>query len=266
MNCQTFETILTDLSRNQVMDLSVRDSGLAHTKTCDDCAAKLRDQSSITAGLQQMALLSQSEKASNELEQKLTAAFAQRRVVASAPFERASRRQAIRWFAAAAVLILTIGGAATWRQISSSGEETLKAPSVAGNNSADDVERSPSSSTPVSAEDSENQAVTKKADSKPRTANNRRSKRRPTTQNVVEHPREIATSFIPVSGNALIPIDGGLVVRVELPRSALVSFGLPMNMERVDERIKADVVLGNDGLARAIRFIETQGEERARFR
>jgi hypothetical protein len=28
-----------------------------------------------------------------------------------------------------------------------------------------------------------------------------------------------------------------------------------MNMERADERIKADVIVGNDGLARAIRFV-----------
>ena len=44
-------------------------------------------------------------------------------------------------------------------------------------------------------------------------------------------------------------------MRVELPRSALMSFGLPMNMERAGERIKADVVVGEDGLARAIRFV-----------
>jgi hypothetical protein len=30
---------------------------------------------------------------------------------------------------------------------------------------------------------------------------------------------------------------------------------LPMDMERAAERIKADVVVGNDGLARAIRFV-----------
>jgi hypothetical protein len=50
-------------------------------------------------------------------------------------------------------------------------------------------------------------------------------------------------------------MDGGQVMRVELPRSALISFGLPMDMERATERVKADVVVGNDGLARAIRFV-----------
>ena len=67
---------------------------------------------------------------------------------------------------------------------------------------------------------------------------------------------EIATYFIPLMNRELFTqIDGGQVMRVELPRSALMSFGLPMDMERASERIKADVVVGNDGLARAIRFV-----------
>jgi hypothetical protein len=50
--------------------------------------------------------------------------------------------------------------------------------------------------------------------------------------------------------------DGGHIVRVELPRSALVRFGLPVNMDRMNEKVKADVWLGVDGLAHAIRFVQ----------
>ncbi|HKP11776.1 MAG TPA: hypothetical protein VJZ91_06680, partial [Blastocatellia bacterium] len=67
---------------------------------------------------------------------------------------------------------------------------------------------------------------------------------------------EIATSFIALDGgHGLAGPESFQLVRVELPRSALVSFGLPMNVERADERIKADVLVGNDGVARAIRFV-----------
>jgi hypothetical protein len=45
-------------------------------------------------------------------------------------------------------------------------------------------------------------------------------------------------------------------MRVELPRSTLAGFGLPVNMERVNERVKADVLVGPDGQARAIRFVQ----------
>jgi len=68
---------------------------------------------------------------------------------------------------------------------------------------------------------------------------------------------EIVTDFIALShgGARLSAGDGGQLVRVELPRSALERFGLPMNVERANERVKADVLLGEDGMARAIRFV-----------
>jgi hypothetical protein len=35
--------------------------------------------------------------------------------------------------------------------------------------------------------------------------------------------------------------------------------GLPMNVDRNKEMVKADVVVGDDGLARAIRFVYSDG-------
>lgn len=67
---------------------------------------------------------------------------------------------------------------------------------------------------------------------------------------------EITTDFISLGhASRLVDGDGGQLVRVELPRSALVRFGLPMNVEHSGERIKADVLMGEDGIARAIRFV-----------
>src|SRR5207248_5086866 len=66
---------------------------------------------------------------------------------------------------------------------------------------------------------------------------------------------EITTDFLPLTYGGLSQMDGGQVVRVEVPRSALQSLGLPINVERAGERVKADVLVGNDGVARAIRFV-----------
>jgi hypothetical protein len=67
--------------------------------------------------------------------------------------------------------------------------------------------------------------------------------------------QEVATEFIPLmQGAHYAQAEGGHLVRVELPRSALASFGLPVNTES-GGRVKADVWLGDDGLARAIRFV-----------
>ena len=45
------------------------------------------------------------------------------------------------------------------------------------------------------------------------------------------------------------PIERGRVVRVRLPRAALAAFGLPVNEQQAEQPIRADVVLGEDGLA-----------------
>ena len=50
--------------------------------------------------------------------------------------------------------------------------------------------------------------------------------------------------------------EGGLVMRVEMSRYAMARFGFPVNVERYDERVKADVWIGIDGLAHAIRFVQ----------
>ena len=68
---------------------------------------------------------------------------------------------------------------------------------------------------------------------------------------------EVVTDFIAVEGTDPAElVDSPILVRVKLPRAALVKFGLPMNQERSSEFVNADVVLGNDGLARAIRFVQ----------
>ncbi|HEV7904882.1 MAG TPA: hypothetical protein VGO96_13655 [Pyrinomonadaceae bacterium] len=68
---------------------------------------------------------------------------------------------------------------------------------------------------------------------------------------------ESVTEFISLMADApaTSPLESGQLVRVQVPRAALASLGLPLNAERGNEPVKADVLLGGDGLARAIRFV-----------
>jgi hypothetical protein len=76
-------------------------------------------------------------------------------------------------------------------------------------------------------------------------------------QRVERRSDEVATDFLPLTFvDDSRAQESGHVVRVKVPRSALIAFGVPMNMERAGELITADVVIGNDGLARAIRFVQ----------
>ena len=68
--------------------------------------------------------------------------------------------------------------------------------------------------------------------------------------------RELVTEFFPLRYSN-VPARGGYVVRMQVPRTALASFGAtpPAGISN-DPNILADVVVGDDGLARAVRFVQ----------
>jgi hypothetical protein len=49
------------------------------------------------------------------------------------------------------------------------------------------------------------------------------------------------------------------VVRVEVTGSAMIAMGLPVSEDRASETLLADVALGPDGMARAVRFVDDSG-------
>ena len=68
---------------------------------------------------------------------------------------------------------------------------------------------------------------------------------------------EVTTNFIPVIPCQISDcMDRGQLVRVVLPRSSLLYFGLPTNESLLHEGVVADLLISEDGVARAIRFVQ----------
>ena len=65
--------------------------------------------------------------------------------------------------------------------------------------------------------------------------------------------------FIPLPNAArLADTEDVNVVRVEMPRSAMMAVGIEVSPDRAEELVQADVMLGPDGLARAVRFLDAE--------
>lgn len=80
---------------------------------------------------------------------------------------------------------------------------------------------------------------------------------RPTRRPQPPPPNEVATGFFTLpEARDLFPAEAETVVRVQLPRYTMRLVGLPVNEERANERIRADMVFGQDGIARAVRFVQ----------
>lgn len=73
------------------------------------------------------------------------------------------------------------------------------------------------------------------------------------TKKPVPQKAEIATDFIALS--YLPATESGQIVRVKVPRSMLVSLGVTTNVGKPSELVNAEVIVGDDGGTRAIRFL-----------
>ena len=205
------------------------------------------EEEMLTRELQSLATEMNKLSAPDSVEAKVLEAFRARKVVPITSKRSNSRY----WLAAvaAALLIMMSVVALRWR----SGSETPRR-DVTQQESPDKPKSEPNKPQRIDETPKEFQAVNDPPKRRP--VRNQRSRRTENSQ-VANHAREIATDFIPLRYmNAASLQDGGQIVRVELPRSALANFGLPVNMDRYNEKVKADVIFGVDGLAHAIRFVQ----------
>src|SRR5579884_1705953 len=70
-------------------------------------------------------------------------------------------------------------------------------------------------------------------------------------------PREIATRFYPLMPSAP-PLERAMLVRVTVPAVTMRAVGLPVGDDHLTDPVEADVLVGQDDLARAIRFVSYQ--------
>jgi hypothetical protein len=266
MNCEDFNRIIDDLADDKPMSATVRDAGVSHSALCPGCAVKLADARAV-AGYLLAAARAESEQAPINVKQNLLAAFADVQKHQSTParvVDISSRRRRRSWVAAAAavaaVILLAIG-LSIWRKAPLPGPQPdlqASAPSTPVTLSVND---SKNDSTPGSS------LVKKKSSDREFELNaNTNSGPHKAKRITPESGRSPQTSetvarntghYLPLTYLAKgTEIDSGTVVRVELSRAALASFGFGGGVESSAESVRADVILGDDGVVRAIRLVE----------
>ena len=90
----------------------------------------------------------------------------------------------------------------------------------------------------------------------PARAKRRKAPRPVSTAPAPEPQPEVATDFYPVPyTEPLRPTQRADIYRVQVPRATMAAFGIPVIGGRLDSQITADVIVGEDGVTRAVRFI-----------
>ena len=245
MNCRDFEMNVLALARNELIDANKREISLKHPVNCVSCADRLARERALIAGVREVVAALAEEKAPAHVGAALLAAFRDHPPALAAKTLVPIPPRATRYWrleaAAAMILILASVLAVFWFSSRSSKQTqehlivvappALPKPASTATNYEPQPAHSPSTSH-----------------------GQNRVHRRPNKHSV--NAAEEVTEFFPLmEGIDLDSLEAVQSVRVELPASALVDLGLRAGAETPTRPVKADVLLGLDGLARAIRFV-----------
>lgn len=286
MNCQDFNNVINELADYKPMPATLRDESVSHAALCPDCAANLAAARNVRRQLLQAAR-AESETAPARVKAQLLAAFAQSALVESPKSKVQSQRQDTvadighwtsdigrrrRWFAAAtaiaAVVLLVVIFPLIRRALTPVSQPNNDLIAVSKNTPASSSAPAPSSLSSSGgnrsgADKSIVEGVTSKEPpaAAPKLATNklRSAKRRDATsahsayKSVARNNGEYLPLTYLTKGTAM---ESGTVVRVELSRTALASLGFTSSVDNSTESVKAEVILGDDGVARAIRLVE----------
>lgn len=237
MNCAEFESVVVDIARGELIDAARRREGLAHAMGCDRCGGRLANEQALSGLLAVAAAEDLERNAPPAVERALASGFRAREVTVR-PGKRTWWLGVAAGAAAAALLLMTFSVMPRKPRE----PQMVKVPAFLPAPATEPTKII----APVYRETRKPPARTLRAA--------HRKPAMPKPQSAGES-REVVTEFIPVVYDPE-PVEHGRMVRVRLPRSALAAFGLPMNEQRAEETIQADVVLGEDGLARAVRFVK----------
>jgi hypothetical protein len=262
MNCKDFEETVVELVRGEIMEAGDRQAGLSHIADCRRCATRLAAETRLNAALRGLRLGDATLAAPPAIENSLMNAYRSWQngsVVSQAHNVKESRRWML---AAAAIVIAALGvalGARRWS--SNTVPPTSKIPSVTPSQpNQKELPEPPHSGFTASSQPAEANTTTG-APARPVRRSQpveitRRFADSSLSMDVIADRPPADTDFLPLTFNRdQQPLESGQVVRVAIPRGALISYGLPVNPARSNEAITAEVLLGQDGQARAIRLV-----------
>jgi hypothetical protein len=216
MKCEEFEAIglERDGLRMNELDVHVRDAAAEHAARCSNCAALQESWAETRDALQSLRQTTAEAQTPVRVEMRLRHEFGMRHRVAK--IRSASIFAA--WAMATAALLFA--GVSWWNWSLTKGHAINT--SAANSNQA-------IASTPTATSTDGSDEATLIADN-------------------------ASGDFTLLPGSLPQEIDDSAVVRVGMQRGALTALGLPVNEERVGDWIQVDLLVGEDGLPKAVRL------------
>jgi hypothetical protein len=263
MKCQEVEADLVDLARRGELNVPARERLDAHLGRCRDCADRLDHERELTSELKALADAAPPPRRLEEIERHLLRQFAAQHVSAVHPDTTGRPFFAAyvvgRWRLAAAAIVIVVGvgwmGSASWRWATDSRPDSTGAANSV-------VQSGPGTPAPPAVAEIPAQAP--RAARTPAPSGPGGGVRNATFEDRAAD-RPDMWRFVELPSAAGLPgFESGRIVRLEVLTRNLPAFGVEIPPEFAASVVEADVLVGQDGQPRAIRFITSNQEPRRR--
>ena len=252
MKCEEFENLITEFT-----DVNQPTTFQLHLAECTQCTARLSHEFALNAGLKALAATTAQATAAPQVKQSLMTAFAEQHQPAKTSFSFGL--MGMRWSLTAgmAAIILTLAAVGIfWNRktpfnTANNGLPEIKAPMtqlpaiIQTENQADKAARTP-----------DQKSAKKPLITKPR-ALPRLPRKGRSESGETKLAQQTKPEFFPLTyaANAKA-VQNGMLMRVEVPKTTLIAMGIQVNERHANELIKAEVMMGDDGVAYGIRLIQ----------
>lgn len=241
MNCREFASFVIDLGREQ---LPTPTHALArqHAEQCASCATRLAQEQALWADIRLLADSVAQQEAPAWIEANLLTALREQAVqkpVVVAPMARWWVWPFAAGVAVAAVLLVVSLAVGRRQKVEDARVQQAS--------------KSTSTSLPPKAETAQDVSLP----SAPKAV--RTAVRRLPARRAIRPIRPPLVEELPfyslVTEGEMVPLESGRIVRIEVPPATLVNLGVPLTDTTLTQPVQADLLLGQDGLARAIRLL-----------
>jgi hypothetical protein len=242
MKCQSLSEAIVEVARGRTVGVGTAAAVDSHVEHCRACAAKLARERELTAGLRALAAATSGARPSAGMEVTLLQAFAGQH--ATVPTRTSVGRW---WLQIAAAAVLAVGGFVWWR--------VPVAHTPAGTSGA--VPLAAGKAEPAAVSGLQAPAVEPTVPTRPVAA-----------RRVVARDKATRSGVIRVEGFVMLPaalglpdFESGEIVRMELPIASLPAYGIEIEPDARATPVEADLLVGQDGQARAIRLVTASSTE-----
>ncbi|MGH9406565.1 MAG: anti-sigma factor family protein [Terriglobia bacterium] len=219
MNCQLFEIVAGDLARDRCVDARTRTRAQEHLKVCPACARYFAELGRLAGALDELAVAAAERKAPQEVEDYLLIRFRQWQALARR--HQWPLRRARFWTAAAAAVVVLVAAGGFLLSTGRKGHLVKNA----------------TNRFTIAAAQTQTAAAGAAAG--------------------VSEPQGWPADFLPLPyGEDTGPMTAAQVVTVTLSAEDLQDIGLPADDLGRRSQVTAEIVIGEDGIARGIRFVQ----------